>query len=155
MLAPEVITCARRAVLAWLATVDPDGCPNVSPKEVFAVVDRRMFVVANIASPTSVRNLSQRNQACLSFIDIFVQKGFKVKGRVELFARTHPTFAVWSAPLERITQDRFPIHSIIVLHPRTVEPIVAPSYTLFPSETTEASQIAVAMKSYGVCRRTP
>lgn len=157
-LAPEVVASAQRAVLAWLATADAGGCPNVSPKEVFAVVDDRVFVVAHIASPTSVRNLSVNAQACLSFVDVFVQKGFKVKGRTEIVARSHPDFAHshWSAPLERLTGGRFPIHAVIVLHPRSVEPIVAPSYRLFPSRTSEASQAAAAMQAYGVrpARRT-
>jgi predicted pyridoxine 5'-phosphate oxidase superfamily flavin-nucleotide-binding protein len=150
MLSPDVITCAQRSVLAWLATVDAAGCPNVSPKEIFAVVDGRCFAIAHIASPGSVRNLGTNDQACLSFIDVFVQKGFKVKGRAEIVAPGHPEFQKWSAPLREMTQDRFPLHAAIGLHPASVEPIVAPTYRLFPAETTEESQIAVAMKTYGV-----
>ena len=41
---------ARRSVLCWLATVDADGQPNVSPKEVWAISDEQHVVVANIAS---------------------------------------------------------------------------------------------------------
>ena len=35
-------------VLCWLATADADGQPNVSPKEVFAVVDDQPLVIAHI-----------------------------------------------------------------------------------------------------------
>lgn len=150
MLDPEVITCAQRSVLAWLATVDPAGCPNVSPKEIFAAVDEQSFAIANIASPGSARNLCTNGQACLSFIDVFVQKGFKVKGRAEVIDPGHPDFPKWSAPLREMTRDRFPLHSVIVLHPASVEPIVAPSYLFFAAETTEQTQIASAMKAYGV-----
>lgn len=151
MLSPEVIARAQRSVLAWLATVDPDGCPNVSPKEIFTVVDGRCFAIANIASPGSVRNL----QACLSFIDVFVQKGFKVKGRAEIIDSAHLEFPKWSTPLREMTRDRFPIQSVIVLYPASVEPILAPSYLFFTAETTEQTQIESAMKAYGVQPRRP
>ena len=81
---------------------------------------------------------------------MFVQNGFKVKGRAELVGRSHPDFARWSAPLARMTSGRFPIHAVIVLHPRSVAPIVAPSYRLFPAETGEASPAAAAMQACGV-----
>jgi uncharacterized protein len=153
MLPPEVVAYAQRSVLAWLATVDSSGCPNVSPKEVFAVFEDRCFVIAHIASPTTVKNLAENAQACLSFIDVFVQKGFKVKGRAEVVAKGRVGFETWASPLEQITQGKFPIHAVIVLHPSSIEPIVAPSYRLFPSETTESSQIASAMSTYGVVPR--
>jgi len=43
-------------VLGWLATVNANGEPNVSPKEIwkFDGVDR--LLIANIASPTSASN---------------------------------------------------------------------------------------------------
>jgi predicted pyridoxine 5'-phosphate oxidase superfamily flavin-nucleotide-binding protein len=50
MLTDTVREAARRSVLCWLATVDADGQPNVSPKEVWAIADDAHVVVANIAT---------------------------------------------------------------------------------------------------------
>jgi hypothetical protein len=80
MLSPEVLEYATRSVLCWLATADEAGQPNVSPKEIFAVFDSTHVVIANIASPTSVRNVLVNPRVCVSFVDVFVQKGFKVIG---------------------------------------------------------------------------
>ena len=60
---------ARRSVLCWLATVDADGQPNVSPKEVWAIADDQHVVVANIASPVTARNMAQQPKV-LSLIHI-------------------------------------------------------------------------------------
>nr|MCU0806126.1 pyridoxamine 5'-phosphate oxidase family protein [Burkholderiales bacterium] len=57
MLTDDVLDFIRRSVLCWLATVDANGTPNVSPKEVFCAHGREGVLIANIASPTSVRNL--------------------------------------------------------------------------------------------------
>lgn len=153
VLSDEVVEFAGRAVLAWLATADADGAPNVSPKELFAIVDGHV-VVANVASPRSALNLAVRPEACLSFVDAFAQKGFKVTGTVRAVAPGEADFARWSAPLRAMAGDTFVIRSVFVLAPKRVEAILAPSYRFVPG-TTEASQSAAAMARYGVVRPAP
>jgi predicted pyridoxine 5'-phosphate oxidase superfamily flavin-nucleotide-binding protein len=150
LLSPEVLDATKRSVLCWLATVDAHGQPNVSPKEIFAAIDTEHLVIANIASPTSVRNIADGAPVCVSFIDVFVQKGFKVFGAARNVRRQDADFARWSAPLAAMAGPRFPIHSVIVVRASAVEPILAPSYRLHPADTTEASQVAAAMRAYGV-----
>lgn len=150
MLSPEVLLFASQSVLCWLATVDQDGQPNVSPKEVFAAFDTEYLVIANIASPTSVRNLGSNPRVCVSFIDVFVQKGFKVFGTARNVRRQDEDFSLWSAPLEAKAGPRFPIHSVVVVRANAVEPILAPSYRLHAAETTEQAQVESAMRAYGV-----
>jgi uncharacterized protein len=41
-------------------------------------------------------------------------------------------------------------HSVPVIRVTSVAPIVAPSYRFYPDETTEASQVASAMRTYKV-----
>ena len=150
MLHPEVQDAASRSVLCWLATVSADGQPNVSPKEIFAVFDEAHLVIANVASPGSVRNIAVNPLVCVSFVDVFVQKGFKVLGTARNVGPAAPEFARWSAPLRAQAGPRFPIHSVVVVRASAVEPILAPSYRLHPADTTEASQVAAAMRTYGV-----
>lgn len=141
---------ARRSVLCWLATVDADGQPNVSPKEVWAIADEQHVVVAHIASPVSARNIAQQPQVCLSFVDVFVQKGFKLKGAAHEVRSDDPGFDHWAVPLLAMVGKRFTIRSVLVVRVTSVVPIVAPSYRLYPDETTEASQLISAMRTYGV-----
>ena len=150
LLNESVREAARRSVLCWLATVDGDGLPNVSPKEVWAIADDVHVVVANIASPQSVRNIAQKPQVCLSFVEVFVQKGFKLKGVAHEVCADDPAFARWAAPLLVMVAQRFVIRSVLVIRVTSVAPIVAPSYRFYPAETTESSQIASAMRTYKV-----
>lgn len=150
MLSSEVQISAARSVLCWLATVNENGQPNVSPKEIFAVFDTEHLVIANIASPTSVRNVEVNPLVCVSFIDVFVQKGFKVTGAARNVRRQDTDFSRWSAPLEAKAGPRFPIQSVLVVRANEIEPILAPSYRLYSAETTEQSQVASAMRTYGV-----
>ena len=150
VLTDAVRQAASRSVLCWLATVDAQSQPNVSPKEVWAIADDRHVVVANIASPVSVRNIAQQPQVCLSFVDVLVQKGFKLTGTARELLPAEADYVAWAAPLLAMAGDRIPVRSVLLITVQTVQPIVAPSYWLFPETTTEASQTEAARRSYGL-----
>ena len=150
MLRPEILASAQKSVLCWLATADAQGQPNVSPKEIFTFHGAEYLLIANIASPTSVRNIAANPRVCVSFVDVFVQKGFKVSGTARNFRKRDMDYQKWAAPLTAMAGPRFAIHSVIVIHVTKCEPILAPSYQLYPHETTEQSQAASAMRAYGV-----
>ena len=137
-------------VLCWLATVDVEGQPNVSPKEVWTIADEQHVVVAHIASPISARNIAQHPRVCLSFVDVFVQKGFKLLGTAREVRTADPEFATWAKPLLAMVGQRFTIQSVLVIQVQSVAAILAPSYRFYPDDTTEASQVVSGMRAYKV-----
>ena len=151
MITEEVREYVDRSVLCWLATVGRDGAPNVSPKEVFAAYENDRLLIANIASPGSVRNVLSNDAVCVSFVDVFVQKGFKVRGRANCVVPSDSRYAALAKPLEKMVDGKFVIRSVIEVRATAVEPILAPSYQFYP-ETSPDSQIQSAFLSYGVCR---
>ena len=150
LLTEPIREAARRSVLCWLATVDAKGQPNVSPKEIWAIADDQHVVVAHIASPISARNIEQQPQVCLSFVDVFVQKGFKLIGTAREVRTNDAEFTDWVAPLLAMVGQRFTIQSVLVVHVKSVAAIVAPSYRFYPHDTTEDSQVASGMRAYNV-----
>jgi hypothetical protein len=46
--------------------------------------------------------------------------------------------------------QHFTIHSVLVIQVQSVAAIMAPSYRFYPDETTEASQVASALRRYGM-----
>ena len=147
---PELIKSANASVLCWLATVDEHGQPNVSPKEIFEVRDTGHIVIANIASPTSVRNVRKQHKVCVAFVDVFAQKGFKVYGSGREIRPNESDFQQWAHPVIAKAGSRFKVHSVVVIEAGVVEAILAPSYRFYAAETTEAMQVEAAMKAYGV-----
>ena len=97
-----------------------------------------------------MRNIAVNSRVCVSFVDVFVQKGFKVLGIARNVSKQDADFATWAAPLQAMAGPRFPVHSVIVVRATGFEPIVAPSYRLYPGETTEPAQVEAAMRAYGV-----
>jgi uncharacterized protein len=152
MFTPEVLASIERSVLCWLATADADGFPNVSPKEVFCAHGDDMLLIAHIASPNSVRNLKANPQVCVALVDVFRQRGHKLKGLAEVVGPDDPRFPELAAPLQRIAGPVFQVRAVIAVTVDSAVPILAPSYLFVPG-TTEASQIDSALRTYGVAPR--
>lgn len=73
--------------------------PNVSPKEVFTYYETDTIIIANIASPQSVRNIHENENVCVSFIDILVQKGYQIKGKAEIITSSAVEFSTMEKAL--------------------------------------------------------
>lgn len=149
MIDTEVKKYIQQSVLCWLATSNMKNEPNVSPKEIFTYKDDETLLIANLASPNSVNNISENPNVCVSFVDVFVQKGFKIKGIATLIDKNNIDFERKIKPLTALFTDKFPIKTLIEIKVTSVDRIQAPSYFLFP-DTTEQNQVESAMKTYKV-----
>ncbi len=138
-----------QSVLCWLATSDEDNFPNVSPKEMFTFVEENKLLIANIASPNSIQSIKVNNRVCVSFVDVFVQKGFKIKGIARIIDENDVDFETKVGIIKSLFTDKFPIHELIEIETQKIESIKAPSYLMFP-DITEQEQIESAIKTYKV-----
>ena len=138
-----------KSVLCWLATASDQSVPNVSPKEIFSYYGKNKIIIANIASPQTVRNIKKNNNVCLSFIDILVQKGFQLKGKAKIIGKTDSQFPEMDKILTKMTGGNFPFSTITEISVEAVKPIIAPKYILYP-ETTEKEQVESAKRLYGI-----
>lgn len=145
----EIKTSINESVLCWLATVDKNGVPNNSPKEVFLPYSQDELLIADIASPNSVKNIKNNANVCVSFVHVFKQKGFKIKGIAEYFRRGDAKFDELFQCVYPITGTTYPVKGVILIKVENVKPIIAPSYYLSP-DLTEEQQIQSALKTYGV-----
>lgn len=148
-LTKEVKEYIDKSVLCWLATVSKDNFPNVSPKEIFTYYEKDKIIVANIASPQTVKNIRQNENVCLSFIDVLVQKGFQIKGKAGIIEKGDSEFLGMEKKLTKMTRGKFPFKTITKIHIKKTKPIIAPQYILYP-KTTEKEQIENAKNAYGL-----
>ena len=66
--------------LGFVATVCPDGTPNLSPKGTTAVWDDDHIVFADICSPGTIANLRRNPAVEINVVDVTVRKGYRFKG---------------------------------------------------------------------------
>ena len=140
----------RSSVLCWLATVNADGQPNVTPKEIFCAHGDDAIVIAEIASPVSARNISATPRVCVSFVDVFRQRGFKLQGHAQMILSDDPRFmSSGGKTLVDMAGKDFEVRGLFYVTVDRVERIWAPSYRRVPAPTVE-EQLAAGYRTYGV-----
>jgi predicted pyridoxine 5'-phosphate oxidase superfamily flavin-nucleotide-binding protein len=77
--------------LGFVATVCPDGTPNLSPKGTTAVWDDDHLIFANIRSPGTLANLRQNANVEVNVVDPFVRKGYRFKGVASILESGPPS----------------------------------------------------------------
>jgi uncharacterized protein len=80
-----VLTSDMRRVLeeqqlGFIATVCPDGTPNLSPKGTTAVWDDDHLIFADICSPNTIANLRQNPALEINVVDVLLRRGYRFKG---------------------------------------------------------------------------
>lgn len=83
-LTEEMRQLIGRCALAYVATCDRKGRPNVSPKGVVKILDDQTLAFADLFSLKTRKNLKENPQVAIAVIDPRAFAGFQFKGRAEL-----------------------------------------------------------------------
>lgn len=119
----------REQRLGYVASVSPDGTPNVSPKGSLTVLDENNLVFADVESPHTVQNLAKNPRTEVNVVDPFVRKGFRFRGVATVL---HTGISFWKV-LEMYRAegaDVRRIRAIVVIEVREVLPLISPVYLL-------------------------
>jgi len=114
--------------LGFVATVCPDGTPNLSPKGTTAVWDDDHLVFANIRSPGTLANLRHNASVEVNVVDPFVRKGYRFKG-VASILESGPLYERALA-FYRERGSKNAIREIVLITVRTAQAIDSPAYDL-------------------------
>jgi uncharacterized protein len=141
----------REQRLGYVATVCPDGTPNLSPKGTTAVWDDQHLVFLDLFSPGTVANIEAGNAVVeVNVVDPIRRKGYRFKGPAEVH-RDGPVFedVVQWYESDRGT-DRGPIKSVVLITVEGAAPLVSPAYADSSSEATIEQR---SLDMYGLRRR--
>ena len=112
ILTDEMKQVVEQQRLGFVATVCPDGTPNVSPKGTLSVLDGHHLMFADIRSPGTVANLRRNPSVEVNVVDPFERKGYRFKGRAKVleagadFERLVAVFASPRCPMRRAAFGR-------------------------------------------------
>ncbi len=128
VLTEEMKRLVREQRLGYVATVSPDGSPNVSPKGSLTVLDDDNLVFADIESPHTIRNLSHEPRTEVNVVDPLTRKGYRFRGRATVL---HAGVAYWNALgiYREEGADVRRIRAVVLIAVEAVAPLVSPVYT--------------------------
>ena len=118
--------------LGFIATVCPDGTPNLSPKGTTAVWDDDHLVFANIRSPNTVANLRRNASIEINVVDPFVRKGYRFKGLASVLDSGALYDALIAFYRERGVAS--PIREVVMVRVQSAQPVDSPAYDLGATE---------------------
>ena len=118
--------------LGFVATVNENGTPNLSPKGTLSVWDDEHLMFVDIRSPRTSANLERNAAVEVNVVDPLIRKGYRFAGVAEVY-RSGPVF-------ERVTDERrqrgnaLHVHAVVLIRVDEASPIVSPAYDLGESE---------------------
>ena len=129
-----MITAAARALietwrLGFVASADAGGRVNVSPKGTFIVVGDDTLAYAEMRSPNTVRNIQERPEVEINFVDILSRKGVRLRGHARLENRGSATFGELLPQFSAHWPDLGDMFNAAVLIVISIcNPLVSPAY---------------------------
>ncbi|WP_336824932.1 pyridoxamine 5'-phosphate oxidase family protein [Sporosarcina sp. USHLN248] len=120
--------------LAFVATVCPDGSPNLSPKGTIAVWEEEHLVFLHLYSQGTVNNLEQNASIELNVVDPIRRKGYRFKGLAEVL-KSGPKFneIVGYFKQSRGTNPSR-VKAVVLVKVLHAEPLISPAYEDVSSE---------------------
>jgi len=135
----------REQRLGFVATVCPDGTPNLSPKGTTTVWDADHLVFADIRSPRTIANLQQNPAIEINVVDWFTRKGYRFKGSAQVMV-SGALFDELVAFFEKRGLFDAPrrIQTVVMVEVQRALPLISPAYD---GEVTE-DQVRTQWEDY-------
>lgn len=140
----------RDVALGFVATVNDDGTPNLSPKGTTTVWDDEHLVFLDICSPGTVGNIEAgRGAVEVNVVDAILRAGYRFKGAARVL-RTGDEFdrvVQWYATERGSDVSR--VQSVVLVAVESAAPLVSPAY----DDGTPAEEIERrSLQRYGLKR---
>jgi hypothetical protein len=146
----EMQRVVREQRLGYVASVCPDGTPNLSPKGTLAVWDDEHLVFAHLHSAQTVANIEAGDGVVeVNVVDPIRRKGYRFKG----VAMVHVEGVEYEEGLgfyrERSGLDADRVRAIVLIEVHHVAPLISPAYD---DGTDEAEVERRSLELYGLQR---
>jgi predicted pyridoxine 5'-phosphate oxidase superfamily flavin-nucleotide-binding protein len=132
ILTPDMKRLVREQKLGFVATVCPDGTPNLSPKGTMEVWDDDHLIFVDIRSPGTVANLRGNPAIEINLVDQLLRKGYRFKGTAEVLDSGEIFEQVVVSRRERGATN--PVRAVVLVTVERALPITSPAYDLGLSE---------------------
>jgi len=128
----EIKEFVKQTKLGFVATVCPDGTPNLSPKGTTTVWDDDHLVFADIHSPGTVDNLLGNPSIEINIVDVFIRKGYRFKGIGKVLSEGLLFDEVIA--FYKNAGSRYTMNNIVLVKIERIIPLLSPVYDTDISE---------------------
>jgi len=134
MLTDEMKSIIAAYPLGFVASVNEDGTPNLSPKGTFVPLNDTQLVFGHIRSPGTMANIAKRPTIEVNFLDVLARKAVRLRGRARMFSRSVPEFASLFAALAGWKGYTELMKAVVRVDIDTASLILSPAYDIGHTE---------------------
>jgi len=132
ILTTEIKEFVKQQKLGFVATVCPDGTPNLSPKGTTIVWDDDHLVFADIHSPGTINNLLLNPAIEINIVNVFTRKGYRFKGIAKVLSAG--TLFEEIISYYKNAGSKYTIKNIALINVERILPLLSPVYDTGISE---------------------
>ncbi len=149
ILTDDMKTVVADTMLCFVATINEDGSPNLSPKSSLRVHDENHLLFANIASPNTIGNLHRDPRIEVNCVDIFSRRGYRFSGLAEVHGAGTALNDQLRSAVRVEHGDAIPVHDAVLIRVVSASPVLSPAYHFIDGISEAALRTAYHSK-YGV-----
>jgi nitroimidazol reductase NimA-like FMN-containing flavoprotein (pyridoxamine 5'-phosphate oxidase superfamily) len=139
----------KQAILSFVATVNEDGTPNLSPKASLTIRDGTLYF-ADIASPRTILNL-QRNPAVeINVVDIFQRRGYRFRGRAMILPPDDGASLMIANWVRATNGPEYPVDHVVKIEPTSITPLLSPAHVFAQPPRSQGEIRNTYYQKYGV-----
>ena len=142
MITEKIRKFVSQQKLGFVATVSPDGTPNLSPKGTISVLDENTLVFANIRSPQTIENLEKNPSIEINIVDPFSRRGYRFKGIAKIISDGEEYNKILLSYKQNGIQTT--IKSIVMVNVKQILEVTSPLYDVGYTE----EELRIKWKKY-------
>ena len=117
----------RQAILSFVATVNEDGTPSLSPKASLTVRNGALYF-ADIASPKTIANLRRNPALEINVVDIFQRRGYRVTGRGLILSPGDDEYTLIADWVRATNGPEYPVDHVVRIEATSITPLLSPAH---------------------------
>ncbi|WP_027921828.1 pyridoxamine 5'-phosphate oxidase family protein [Pseudomonas sp. URMO17WK12:I12] len=139
----------KQALLSFVATVNEDGTPNLSPKASLTVTNGVLYF-ADIASPRTILNLKRNPAVEINVVDIFQRRGYRFKGRALILPTTDDESLVIANWVRAANGPDYPVDHVVKIEITSITPLLSPAHVLARPPRSQDEIQSTYFQKYGL-----
>lgn len=145
----DMETIIKQAILSFVATVNKDGTPNLSPKASLTVRNGVLYF-ADIASPRTILNMKCNPAVEVNVVDIFQRRGYRFKGRALVLSAGDDDYSMIADWVRATNGAEYPVDHVVKIEINSITPLLSPAHVFAVPPRSQDEIRSTYYKKYGV-----
>ncbi|HEY1212545.1 MAG TPA: pyridoxamine 5'-phosphate oxidase family protein [Bryobacteraceae bacterium] len=145
----DVEAIIKQAILSFVATVNEDGTPNLSPKASLTVRNGVLYF-ADIASPMTIRNLKRNPAVEINVVDIFQRRGYRLRGHASILPPGHAEYSMIVDWVRAANGPEYPVDHVARIESSSITPLLSPAHVFADPPRTQDEIRNTYYQKYGL-----